>query len=160
MMHKFMGAAFALLALPALAAPVSAQEREFYIKTVHFDGRANIHGDASHGPETFPNTDIPAGGGLQLKKPNDKGAWKIRAFTFQPQQITVRQGDRVTLHFVGVQGMKHTIHVEGKDVDEKFVLARGKLKDVSFTAKTAGVIRIECYDHQPAMNAEIVVMAP
>jgi plastocyanin len=132
---------------------------EFYIKTVHVDGKTSIHGDANHKPEPFPGTKMPEGGGLVLTGPDAKGGWKIRAFTFQPSQMVVNEGDDVRLHFVGVQGRSHTIHIDGDGVDERFTLKRGTIKTVNIDDARAGVIEIECYDHQPAMNAEVFVFA-
>jgi plastocyanin len=132
---------------------------EFYIKTVHVDGKTNVHGDATHKPEPFPGKKMPEGGGLVLTAPDAKGAWRMRAFTFQPSQIVVTEGDNVRLHFVGVQGSSHSIHVEGDGVDERFTLKRGTIKTVNIHDAKAGVIEIECYDHQPVMNAEVLVLA-
>jgi plastocyanin len=140
-------------------APADDEVREFYIKTVHIDGQTSTHGDADHKAEPFPEGALPAGNGLQLKQPDDAGKWRIRAFTFEPSQIVVKAGEPMRLHFVGVQGVSHNIHVEGDGVDEKFVLTRGKLHTVNFTPKKAGVIEIECYDHEPSMRGEIVVLA-
>jgi plastocyanin len=71
----------------------------------------------------------------------------------------VTAGETVRLHFVGVQGMSHSIHVEGDDVDEKFTLTRGHMHTFDITPKKPGVIEIECYDHEPSMRGEIVVLA-
>ena len=46
-------------------------------------------------------------------EPNKVGAWDFRSFTFSPDQIVVNQGDKVTLHFRGVQGAHHLITVDG-----------------------------------------------
>ena len=57
--------------------PLSAygdEALEFYIKTVHVDGKTNIHGDPSHKPEPFPGAKLPEGGGLVLTGPDAKGA--------------------------------------------------------------------------------------
>ena len=153
-------AAIVMLA-QSISPPAQADDevREFYIKTVHIDGQTSTHGDADHKAEPFPEGALPAGNGLQLKKPDDAGKWRIRAFTFDPSQIVVKAGEPVRLNFVGVQGVSHNIHVEGDGVDEKFVLTRGKLHTVTFTPKKAGVIEIECYDHEPSMRGEIVVLA-
>jgi plastocyanin len=152
----------AIILLEQSISPTALAEdevREFYIKTVHIDGQTSTHGDADHKAEPFPEGALPAGNGLQLKKPDDAGKWRIRAFTLEPSQIVAKAGEPVRLHFVGVQGVTHNIHVEGDGVDEKFVLTRGKLHTVNFTPKKAGVIEIECYDHEPSMRGEIVVLA-
>jgi plastocyanin len=142
------------VALPATA----AETREFFINTVHIDGKGNIHGDDDHPAEAFPPEKLPEGRGLKLTEPNKDGAWKMRAFAFVPSQIIVNQGDNVRLNFVGVQGRTHTIHVEGKGVDEKFTVTRGHMKTVDIEEVQAGTIEIECYDHEPAMRAEVVVL--
>jgi plastocyanin len=142
----------------ASASVTAAETREFFIKTVHIDGKANIHGDSSHPAEAFPSEALPAGHGLMLTKPNEDGVWKMRAFAFVPSQIVVNQGDDVRLHFIGVQGTKHTIHVEGQGIDKKFTLARGRMETVDITSTEAGIIEIECYDHVPVMRAELVVL--
>ena len=50
--------------------------------------------------------------GVKLTAPNKAGAWDFRSFTFLPDQIVVNQGDKVTLHFIGVQGAHHVVSVE------------------------------------------------
>ena len=154
-------AAAGLLAIAITLAPANAASegvKEFYIKTVHVDGKTTIHGDASHPPEAFPKQAMPNGGGLVLTKPNKDGKWRMRAFTFLPSQVTVLAGDRVRLNFVGVQGPKHTIRVEGDGVSEEFQLARGHMKTVEFTAGKPGIVKIVCFDHQPAMNGEVLIL--
>jgi hypothetical protein len=42
-----------------LAATTSAQ-KEFYIVTVHIDGKTNINGDKSHPAEPFPTQPLPS----------------------------------------------------------------------------------------------------
>jgi plastocyanin len=90
---------------------VLAQQKEFYIATVHLDGKTSTKGDAAHPPEAFPTQSLPSGGGIVMRQPDAEGTWQIRAFVFQPAQLTVYQGDQVTLHFLGVQGPSHTITV-------------------------------------------------
>lgn len=148
----------ALLLAPVTAIATTEEVKSFYIKTVHVDGVTSIHGDDSHKPEAFPSEKMPDGGGLVLSGPDDSGKWKMRAFAFMPSQITVHEGDRVRLNFVGAQGARHTIHVEGEGIDEKFQLTRGTLKAIEFTAGKAGEVEIECYDHEPSMRAEVLIL--
>lgn len=147
-----------LMSWSASAIASSDEVKAFYIKTVHVDGVTSIHGDDAHKPEAFPSEKLPAGGGLVLTEPDASGKWKMRAFAFLPWQITVHEGDRVQLNFVGAQGAKHTIHVEGEGVDEKFQLTRGTLKAIEFTAGKAADVEIECYDHEPSMRAEVLIL--
>jgi plastocyanin len=75
-----------------------------------------------------------------------------------PSQIVVKAGEPIRLHFVGVQGMNHHIHLEGEGVDEKFALERGTMHTVELKPEKPGIIEIECYDHPPSMRGEIVVL--
>jgi len=126
---------------------------------VHIDGRANTVGDDMHPPETFPAEAPPAGPGIVLTPPDDTGAWKMRAFMFEPSQIIAREGDHLRLHFVGVQGVHHTVRVMGGGVDARLQLDRGNVKSVDIPVAKPGVINIICDDHQPTMNARVVVLA-
>ncbi len=136
----------------------AADTREFFIHTVHIDGKANIKGDNNHPPEAFPLQKLPDGRSLMLTKPDENGAWKMRAFAFEPSQIIVYEDDNINLHFVGVQGRTHTIHVEGSGIDKKFTLTRGYIETININSAEAGFIEIECYDHEPAMRAEIIIL--
>jgi plastocyanin len=101
---------------------------------------------------------LPDGGGLVLSKPEAERKWRIRAFTFEPSQIVVKAGEPIRLHFVGVQGMSHDIHLEGDGVDQKFALERGNVHTVDLKPEKPGIIDIECCTHPPAMKGEIVVL--
>ena len=155
------GRVLALLALGVLATgwagPAAAETREFYIGTVHLDGNTGTTASADHPAEAFPDTAMPAGGGLILTKPNEAGNWRMRAFLFQPAQVLVRQGDEVKLTFVGVQGPVHKIKVEG--VAEEIVLKRGEIRSVTLKADKPGVIAFSSVDRQPSMRGEVVVLA-
>jgi len=104
--------------------PDQTTNKEFWINTVHFDGLTNINAAVKcdtcpqntpiHPAEQPPlNSTIPTGGGFRITEPNKIGAWDFRSFTFSPDQIVVNQGDKVTLHFIGVQGAHHVVSVEG-----------------------------------------------
>ena len=143
----------------AVSSACSAEVRDFYIKTVHIDGTTSTKGDADHKAEPFPAAAMPEGGGLVLSKPDEAGKWRMRAFAFDPAQLVVKAGEPIRLHFVGIQGMSHSIHVKGEGVDERFTLTRGNMHTLELTPEKAGVIEIECYDHKPSMRGEIVVLA-
>jgi plastocyanin len=133
--------------------------KEFWIKTVHLDGFANLKGIPTGPdpapPEKFPNSTIPAGGGVKLTPPDKTGAWKFRVFTFEPSQIVVNQGDKVTLHFADVQGAHYTITVDGVGT---FPISRGQIHTVSFTADKVGITNYWSPDHMPSMIGQIVVL--
>ncbi|MDR4511078.1 MAG: hypothetical protein MRJ93_05160 [Nitrososphaeraceae archaeon] len=146
--------------------PDQTTDKEFWINTVHFDGLTNINPGVKcdtcpqntpiHPAEQPPiNSTIPTGGGFRVTEPNKIGAWDFRSFTFSPSQIIVNQGDKVTLHFIGVQGAHHEISV-GKL--EPFTLQRGMIHDVKFIANSPGIINYVCHVHLPNMVGQILVL--
>jgi plastocyanin len=146
--------------------PNQSTNKEFWINTVHLDGMTNINAGLKcdtcpqngplHPPEKPPvNSTIPTGGGFRITEPNKVGAWDFRSFTFGPDQIVVNQGDKVVLHFIGVQGAHHVIDVEGVDT---FQLMRGQIHTVSFTANNPGTITYICHVHLPNMVGQILVL--
>ena len=146
--------------------PNQTTNKEFWINTVHFDGMTNINAAVKcdicpqntplHPAEQPPvNSTIPTGGGFRITEPNKAGAWDFRSFTFAPDQIVVNQGDKVTLHFIGVQGAHHVITVDGIGT---FELKRGQINTVSFVAKNPGIINYVCHVHLPNMVGQILVL--
>jgi plastocyanin len=146
--------------------PNQSTSKEFWINTVHFDGMTNINAGVkcdtcpqntpTHPPEQPPvNSTIPTGGGFKITEPNKVGAWDFRSFTFSLDQIVVNQGDKVSLHFIGVQGAHHVIDVQGVDT---FELMRGQIHTVSFVANNPGTITYICHVHLPNMVGQILVL--
>jgi hypothetical protein len=150
-----------------LVNPAKSTTKEFWINAVHFDGLTNINAGVKcdtcsqntpiHPAENPPlNSTIPTGGGFRLLEPNKVGAWDFRSFTFSPSQIIVNQGDKVTLHFIGVQGAHHLITVDGIGT---FPLSRGQIHTVSFIANSPGTISYTCHLHMPNMVGQILVLS-
>jgi plastocyanin len=146
--------------------PNQSTNKEFWINTVHLDGMTNIHPGVQcntcsqntplHPAEQPPvNSTIPTGGGFRVTPPNKIGAWDFRSFTFAPDQIVLNQGNKVTLHFIGVQGAHHVITVDGI---ETFELMRGQIHTVSFVANNPGTINYSCHIHMPNMVGQILVL--
>ena len=146
--------------------PNQTTNKEFWINTVHFDGLTNINASVKcdtcsqntplHPAEQPPvNSTIPTGGGFKITEPNKAGAWDFRSFTFAPAQLVVNQGDKVTLHFIGVQGAHHVITVDGIGT---FELKRGQINTVSFVANNPGIINYVCHVHLPNMAGQILVL--
>jgi len=151
---------------PVMVNPSQTTNKEFWINTVHLDGLTNLHPAVAnplsaqntplHPAEVPPvNSTIPTGGGFRIVLPNKVGAWDFRSFTFAPDQIVVNQGDKVTLHFIGVQGVHHMITVAGVGT---FPLHRGEIHTVSFIANNPGTIRFWCSLHLPNMVGQILVL--
>jgi plastocyanin len=146
--------------------PNQSTNKEFWIDTVHFDGMTNLNAAKScdtcsqntplHPAEKPPvNATIPTGGGFRITEPNKVGAWDFRSFAFAPAQLIVNQGDKITLHFVGVQGVHHVITVDGVG---SFSLLRGQIHTVSFAANNPGTINYYCHIHMPNMVGQILVL--
>jgi plastocyanin len=146
--------------------PDQTTNKEFWINTVHLDGLTNINAAVKcdtcpqntplHPAEQPPvNSTIPTGGGFRITEPNKAGAWDFRSFTFSPSQIVVNQGDKVTLHFIGVQGAHHVVTVDGIGT---FELKRGQINTVSFVASNPGMINYVCHVHLPNMVGQILVL--
>lgn len=134
----------------------AATQKTFYIATVHLDGITSIYGTSDHPPEPYPNSTLPSGGGFVIKKIDDKGGWKVRQYMFAPEEITVYQGDQVTLNFVDVQGPEHMITVDG--ISPEFDIHRGEMKTATFTADKVGTIDYYCSMHEPNMRGQIIVL--
>lgn len=146
--------------------PNQSTNKEFWINTVHLDGMTNVHPGVKcdtcpqntplHPAEQPPaNSTMPTGGGFRITEPNKVGAWDFRSFTFAPDQIVVNQDDKVTLHFIGVQGAHHVITVDGLGT---FTLQRGQIHDISFVANSPGTINYYCHVHMPNMVGQILVL--
>lgn len=151
---------------PVIVSPSQTTNKEFWINTVHLDGATSLHAAVAnplsaqntplHPAEVPPaNSTIPTGGGFRIVLPNKVGSWDFRSFTFAPDQIVVNQGDKVTLHFIGVLGVHHIITVNGVGT---FALHRGEIHTVSFIANNPGSIRFWCSLHLPNMVGEILVL--
>ena len=138
------------------AARPEAGEQVFHIATVHLDAKTNVKGDATHPAEPFPESAKSSGGGLIVRPPNEQGDWTVRAFVFQPSQVVVQQGDKVTLNFVGVQGPSHTIAIDGQN--ERISLKRGEMKSLRFVAEQPGTIRFVSVGREPTMQGSILVL--
>lgn len=149
-----------------VVSPSRSTDKEFWINTVHLDGMTNIHAamKCDTCPQNIPlhpaeqppaNSSVPAGGGFRITEPNKAGAWDFRSFTFVPDQIVVNQGDKVTLHFVGVQGVHHVITVDSIGT---FPLMRGQIHTISFIAKSPGIMNYTCHIHVPNMVGQILIL--
>ena len=78
-------------------------------------------------------------------------------YQFSPATIVVKQGDRVTLEMFGVNGAKHSVHVDKYRPDHVLV-KRGEIARIQFTADTPGLFTIHCKEHEPGMEGQLVVL--
>lgn len=142
------------IALAACAGTASAKlqpgERTVYLAAIEPKGSATVD------KEPFPEATLPPGGGYGLKAPDDTGTWQVETYVWLPSEITVVEGDKVTLQVLGVNGAIHPSRIEGYDVE--FEAKRGQLATVTFTADKAGVFKILCEAHQPSMTGTLIVL--
>lgn len=142
-------AVFACASAPLLSAAAYAEKRLIVVTAIEPKGGVTVD------KEPFPAEKLPDGGGYVLKQPDDKGRWEISAYVFDPRQITVNEGDEVTLEFIGINGASHPTTIAGYDIS--FTLKRGQVNRVSFVASKPGVFAITCATHHPTMAAELIV---
>jgi plastocyanin len=141
-----------VLLLGGLVATVQATgERVVYIAAIEPKGGVTVD------KEPFPAADLPKGGGYVKTPPNAAGRWEVSVYQFSPATVVVRQGERVTLEVVGINGAKHSMHVEKYHPDH-LVVKRGEMRRLQFTADTPGIFKIHCEEHQPAMEGSLVVL--
>jgi plastocyanin len=135
----------------ACAAPdaARAEKRTFVIAAVEPKGGTNA------AQESFPAEKLPRGGGYVIKEPDASGRWEVSVYVWQPMQIVVNEGDEVTLEFVGINGASHPTTISG--YGKSFMLKRGHIARVTFTANKAGAFAIRCATH-PTMAGELVVL--
>ncbi len=129
---------------------LSAGDRTVYMAVIEPKGTANI------ADEPFPEKALPDGGGYALEEADEEGNWTVETYRWLPGEITVVEGDQVTLEILGVNGASHPGRIEGYDVD--FEVKRGQLTTVEFTADKQGIFKIICDAHQPAMTGALVVL--
>ena len=145
----FCAAVVSLTFIPVLSAAAFAEKRLIVVTAIEPKGGVTVD------KEPFPGEKLPEGGGYVLKEPDDKGRWEIAVYVFDPRQISVNEGDEVTLEFVGVNGASHPTTIAGYDIS--FTLKRGQVNRVSFIASKPGVFAIKCATHHPTMVAELIV---
>ena len=129
----------------------AAEERVFYMALIEPKGGVTVD------KEPYPEGELPKGGGYVKTAPNSAGRWEVSAYQFSPATIVVKQGDRVTLEMVGINGAKHSVHVDKYRPDHVLV-KRGEITRIQFTADTLGLFTIHCKEHEPGMEGHLVVL--
>src|SRR3972149_1201056 len=121
------GVAVAGIVLLGLALGVqAAEERVLYMALIEPKGGVTVD------KEPYPAGELPKGGGYVKTAPNSAGRWEVSAYQFSPATIVVKQGDRVTLEMVGINGAKHPVHVDKYRPDHVLV-KRGDITRIQFT---------------------------
>ncbi|MGH7405970.1 MAG: hypothetical protein ACREJA_08840 [Candidatus Methylomirabilales bacterium] len=136
---------------PAASAAPPPATRTFTMAAVEPKGGTTVD------KEPFPRDPLPEGKGYVLKEPDPKtGRWEVSTYRWDPSQIVVYQGDTVVLEILGVNGDVHPARIEG--YVSGFVVRRGHVTRLTFTADKAGFFKIECTTHQPSMVGYLVVL--
>ena len=145
-------AALLLLVSGATSAVLSAEARVIYMAAVEAKGAT------TEDKEPFPTADLPAGTGYVRKAPDPAtGRWEVSVYQWSPATAIVRQGDHVTIEFVGINGAAHPVHIE-RYHPEHVVVKRGEAIRVRFTADTPGLFKIHCQVHEPTMVGYLLVL--
>lgn len=143
--------AVGLAATMAWATPAGADKRFFTILAVEPKGGTTVE------KEPFPTAALPTGGGYVMTPPDEKTRrWEVSAYVWQPSQISVNEGDEVTLEFVGINGVAHPTSIAA--FGQTFTVTRGQATRITFTADKVGIFGIICSQHQPSMSGELIVM--
>jgi len=147
------GVAVAGIVLLGLALGVqAAEERVIYMALIEPKGGVTVD------KEPYPAGELPKGGGYVKSAPAAaSGRWEVSMYQFSPATIVVKQGDRVTLEMFGVNGAKHSVHVDKYRPDHVLV-KRGEIARIQFTADTPGLFKIHCKEHEPSMEGHLVVL--
>jgi len=136
---------------PAASAAPPPATRTFTMAAVEPKGGTTVD------KEPFPHHPLPEGKGYVLKEPDPKtGRWEVSTYRWEPSQIVVYQGDTVVLEILGVNGDVHPARIE--EYVPGFVVRRGQVTRLTFTADKAGFFKIECTTHQPTMVGYLVVL--
>ncbi len=135
----------------ALPHTTHAADKVIYMQAMEPKGTTSVE------KEAFPGNTLPTGGGYKIKPPNKKGKWQVSTYIWNPNQVIVRKGDRVTLKIVGLNGAKHEGSIEHY-LPKPFIVKRGLITTVKFTADKAGRFKIGCTEHEPSMTGELIVL--
>ena len=65
----------------------------------------------------MPGGELPKGGGYVKKAPDQNGRWDVSVYQFSPATVVVRQGERVRLELIGINGA----NVAGDNLDHALV---------------------------------------
>ena len=157
-MDMHMRNAFRLAAAALVAVSATAQsdevDRVITVTAVEYEMRRLQ--ERTPFPDTLEtHPDLEAGGGYRLTPPDDTGEWRARSYQWAPGVIVVNEGERVALEFFGINGDRHGTRIEGYDLE--FVVRRGELTRVVFTADKPGLFSVICAEHQPSMTAQLLV---
>jgi len=144
------GVALASTFKPSASASIAPVERTIYMVAIEPKGATTVD------KEPFPSKPLPEGKGYVLKKPDPTGRWEVSSYRWDPSVIVVYQGDKVTLKILGINGDIHDSFIQGYNIP--FVVKRGQVTEVSFTADKVGTFMFWCNNHLPTMEGYLLVL--
>jgi plastocyanin len=157
MLHRSRSIRGAIAVVVLVLGVTSAEEPQAQSTTrVVYMAAVEMKGGAQQDKEPYPGGALPPGGGYVKTPPNASGRWEVSAYQWSPGTIVVRQGEPVTLEIVGVNGDIHPSTIPG--LVESFVVKRGEVARVTFTATAPGLYPIICTKHLPNMQGMLVVL--
>jgi len=140
-----------VLLLGLSAGGQAAEERVIYMAAIEPKGGTMVD------KEPYPAGELPKGGGYVKKAPDQNGRWEVSVYQFSPATVVVRQGERVALELIGINGAKHSVHID-KYLPDHLVVTRGEIARAQFTADAPGIFTIHCKEHEPSMTGMLVVL--
>jgi plastocyanin len=146
---------FTVLAITGLLAGPPAPSAQTPARVIPV-AAVELKGGAQQDKEPYPTAALPAGAGYVKTPPNASGRWEVSAYQWSPGTVVVREGEAVTLEILGVNGDVHPSSIPG--VVDGFVVKRGEVTRVSFTAGKPGLYAIVCAKHGPSMQGTLVVL--
>jgi plastocyanin len=87
--------------------------------------------------------------------------WQVSSYMFSPADMTVMQGDTVTLRTFVLNGDTHAVRLlapDGSEVGDAEVWNRGREYNLTFTADQAGYYTLICDTHGPTMTTQILAL--
>jgi plastocyanin len=147
------------------ATGLQPSDRYLHVQATELDARRGTDQDPfpqttlDQWPEYFGDDGSGGAGGYYLFM-SDEEEWRIGSYMYLPQEITLIQGDRVTMEIFGVRGGQHgttLVDPDGEQV-EHVTVKRGELHQIEFTADKAGLYQLICADHPPTMSTNIHVL--
>jgi plastocyanin len=157
MLHRSRSIRGAIAVVVLVLGITSAEEPQAQSTTrVVYMAAVEMKGGAQQDKEPYPAGALPPGGGYVKTPPNASGRWEVSAYQWSPGTIVVRQGEPITLEIVGVNGDIHPSTIPS--LVESFVVKRGEVARVTFTAAAPGLYPIICTKHLPNMQGTLVVL--
>ena len=140
-------------------AGLEPSEHYIHVQATEQDARRGLDQDPfpQETIDLFPEYDFSGDDGYVLRE-RDDDEWQIGSYVFLPQEITLIQGDTVTMDIFGVRGSEHDLVLEIPGQEQEFTVFRGELHQIEFTVDEPGRFQLVCETHPPTMVTNITVL--